>query len=840
MRSAASKPSRGGRRMAALSGFVRAAVGASFCLALAAAAEARDGDAAAVGIASRVFMGEPHDVVAHDGVVYAALDSGVAAYSVGGATEPIFLGHASLPSAALGLAVEKAIVFVADDESGLLILEAADPVQMHVLAALPTAGRARGIAVFGNLVFIAEAGDGGGGGDGLLVVDVADPTAPKELSFLPLSNGALSVAIAGSHAYVGLGSSLLSSKHGLVVVDITSPPAPAVAAFLPTQEPVNDVEVAGNVAYLATGFAVRGAFVTADVSVPSAPVVLARKALGDAARGVSVLADSAYVAASALGLISFDVSNPALPRLADDLPTGRLAQAVVALPSGIALIAERSSDGAGGLTAATTPQPPGRLALIASAGSAEATGVAAEGDTYYLLRRTELSIVDGSVPAAPVVLGAWAPPGADFVAVAAQGDVVAVADGAAVRLVDAANDAGPLEVGVATLGCGFAVKPVLDDPRLYVLNAEGYEAFDIANRAAPLSLGSYDADGWAADLAVAGAAGYLVVGSKLRILDLSAPATPTILGELSLPDQLYGVAVQGGLAVITGLGAALYAVDVSNPALPTLLGTLPGGPGFAVTLRGTIAAVACGDLGIKIVDVTNPASLSLLGSYDTSGAAAAVAGSGATYALATSAAQHWFLTCRTCTPGTTCRVDAVVHAVTTRVCEGTPITLDASATQATGCTGNALDYQWFENAVVIPGATTPIYVVPGTHPPGAPQFTLAATCRANPSCSGVSSSFSLAIDAAAWPIIGDNSLKLARLAGVGQTLSWTVVAGVGQSNVHRTLDKTALTGLWADMSSLVGTSPTTSYNDAFSAPADSVGLYQVYGRDSCRGLSVAP
>ena len=72
------------------------------------------------------------------------------------------------------------------------------------------------------------------------------------------------------------------------------------------------------------------------------------------------------------------------------------------------------------------------------------------------------------------------------------------------------------------------------------------------------------------------------------------------------------------------------------------------------------------------------------------------------------------------------------------------------------------------------------------------------------------------------------------------TLSWSIDSGSGDSNVHRTLDKPSLFGLYADGSSLIGFDPTTSFADGFWPPTGSPAYYRVFGRSSCSGASIAP
>jgi len=795
-------------------------------------AVALDGDSMGVTLNSRIFTGIPYDVALDGTLAYVALDTGLHIFDVSDPAAPAPLGHLYLPSPALDLALAGNLVYVANGESGLQVVDATDPALPFVLGSLPTEG-ARGVAVEGGIVYLAEASRPPDTVFGLRCVDVGDPTNPFSLGFAPLPNGAMAVAVAGTTAYVGIGSDITLPDFGLSTIDVSVPVLPTVLGFLPTGRPVHDVEILGNTAYLGTGFSFAGMFITADVSTPSAPATLSRFSLADAAQGVSVVFDTAYVAGRSLGLLVFDVSDPALPTPQDGLPTGRTTWGVAARGD-VAFLAERSSIGQAALTTAGTPAPPAPVSEVAYYPYAEATDAAAMPGLALLLRRNALHIMDASDPAALAPLSTWAPPGADLSAVGADFPLAAVAEGNMVRLLDLSDPAFPVVRGVARVSSGVAVDVVLDGPTLHIVNGWGFEVFDVSDPDLPSALGTYATGaGTASALAVEGGRAYLTAGSSLEVVDISSLSSPALMGVLPLPAQLYGVAVSGNLAVVTGLDNYVTTVDVSSPSNPALLGDLTGGTGFGVILFGDNALVAADGDGLVIIDVSMPSAPTVAGFYDASGTAAALANDGRTVYLATVAAQHWVLGCDACAQG--CLIDLDVDSPDPDVCEGQPVLLLGNVRNQSGCPGGILDFQWFEDGVPIPGATQPGHTVLGTHPPGDFVFRLDAWCRADPSCAD-RAWIDVGITPEIWPVIAPNSVRVTK-HDLEHTIWWTNLSGWGEANVHFSLVAADLAPDPPDMSTFLAASPGGRYTTIRILPPGGIAYYRVYPRKSCSGQS---
>jgi hypothetical protein len=119
-------------------------------------------------------------------------------------------------------------------------------------------------------------------------------------------------------------------------------------------------------------------------------------------------------------------------------------------------------------------------------------------------------------------------------------------------------------------------------------------------------------------VAVQGRYGYVGVGARLIVLDVSDPTNPTLVGKTEpMRGIIKGVAVRGNYAYITANILDVQIVDVSDPRNPFAVGSLGGmGEDVAVAEDGALVYVASTFSGLSIVNVTDPGSPTRVGSYD--------------------------------------------------------------------------------------------------------------------------------------------------------------------------------------------------------------------------------
>jgi len=91
-------------------------------------------------------------------------------------------------------------------------------------------------------------------------------------------------------------------------------------------------------------------------------------------------------------------------------------------------------------------------------------------------------------------------------------------------------------------------------------------------------------------VAMSGSHTYIGVGEALRIVDISNPETPQLVGAIVLPNVVERIAVAVGYAYIADANHGLAIIDVSTPSLPVKVGDCyTGGFSRDVAVSGSYA-----------------------------------------------------------------------------------------------------------------------------------------------------------------------------------------------------------------------------------------------------------
>ncbi|GAB4279023.1 MAG: hypothetical protein Kow0056_11860 [Coriobacteriia bacterium] len=122
------------------------------------------------------------------------------------------------------------------------------------------------------------------------------------------------------------------------------------------------------------------------------------------------------------------------------------------------------------------------------------------------------------------------------------------------------------------------------------------------------------------DIEVVGDIAYVASDfGAINIVDISDPASPTVIGQTSTWEAAWIIGVADGTLYV-GKVNDLMAFDVSDPTNPvekyslTLPDRVTGG-----TVVGDMAVLACQYAGMQIVDISGPGAPSIVGTYDTDG-----------------------------------------------------------------------------------------------------------------------------------------------------------------------------------------------------------------------------
>jgi PKD repeat protein/subtilisin family serine protease len=252
-----------------------------------------------------VFRGEvgfydtpaiPYDVAVSGTYAYVADNSsGLRVIDISDPANPTEVGFYDTPGYANGVAVSGSYAYVADWISGLRVIDISNPAQPTEVGYHDTL--ATNVAVSGTYAYVAASA-------GLRVIDISDPTHPTEVGFYDTPGSAYGVAVSGPYAYVA------DWISGLRVIDISDPTHPTEVGFYDTPGSAYDVAISGSYAYVADH---SSGLRVIDISNPANPTEVGFYDTPENAIGVAVSGTYAYVAAWISGLRVIDISDPAHP-----------------------------------------------------------------------------------------------------------------------------------------------------------------------------------------------------------------------------------------------------------------------------------------------------------------------------------------------------------------------------------------------------------------------------------------------------------------------------------------------------------------------------------------------
>ena len=172
-------------------------------------------------------------------------------------TKPVKIGEIMLNNHIHWLTVSGSHAYIANDTSGLRIIDVSDINNIQEVGYYDTPGCSRGIFVSGTHAYMADQEAG------LRIIDISTPSSPQEVGFYDTPGWSFSVFVSGGYAYVG------DLDSGLRIIDVTNPVSPQEVGFYKTPTNSLGVFVSGNYAYVACG---AGAGLRVfDVSNPSSP-----------------------------------------------------------------------------------------------------------------------------------------------------------------------------------------------------------------------------------------------------------------------------------------------------------------------------------------------------------------------------------------------------------------------------------------------------------------------------------------------------------------------------------------------------------------------------------------
>ncbi|NGX43821.1 MAG: hypothetical protein K940chlam7_02126, partial [Chlamydiae bacterium] len=276
---------------------------------------------------------------------------------------------------ASGVAVSSNYAYVADQNSGLQIIDVSNVTNPTLAGSYNTPDKALDVAVFSNYAYVAEYASG------LQIIDVSNVANPTLAGSYNTPGWAWGVAVSSNYAYVA------DDASGLQIIDVSNVANPTLAGSYNTPDNAEGVAVSGDYAYVAD----RGGLQIIDVSNVTNPT-LAGSYDTSRALGVAVSGNYAYVAAFNSGLHIIDISNVSNPTLVGFYNTSNAYG--VALFTNYAYVTNYSGLQIIDVSNVTNPTLAGSYSTPGAA-----TGVAISGNYAYVGDfNSGLHIIDVSVP----------------------------------------------------------------------------------------------------------------------------------------------------------------------------------------------------------------------------------------------------------------------------------------------------------------------------------------------------------------------------------------------------------------------------------------------------------
>jgi hypothetical protein len=493
---------------------------------------------------------------------------------------------------------------------------------------------------------------------GVAIVDVSDPEAPVPLARVLAGQQVADVALDGDVLHVSARTTQYLAPWRWVVFDVSDPAHPTLLADLLLSPPISEFEFAVSSPLLFTCGRELRIFGVHD---PTAPVALSLQALPHECRSLRVEGDLAYLLHRE-ALLIFDVADASQPHLLASLPLGEgfelevsgdaayvlgdhgLTRIDVSDPAAPEVLGTNGIYGGDlavrgrhvlvaaqrGVIVVDVSHPGGPVELGSDRASGTTGGLAHRGDRVYALGSVSLNVVDVSDYSDVRVLGRRGA-GSGSSGLDLEGPIAAVASDVGVRLLDVTNETLPAQLGAYQPGRDIWARDIdlqgTQGTLAYTTTTRGLEVLDVSDPFAlePIALLPLDispvpivVDGSLAF--IAGGPATLGGSSGFRVVDVSRPTDPLLIGALPLPYVGTRLACSRQRAYVVTGKTGLRILDVSDPAAPADLGSLPAVSQVLtsttrdVAVSGRFAYVAEGDYGVRVVDVHDPANPLELGS----------------------------------------------------------------------------------------------------------------------------------------------------------------------------------------------------------------------------------
>ncbi|MBM3315634.1 hypothetical protein FJY71_07360, partial [candidate division WOR-3 bacterium] len=238
-------------------------------------------------------------------------------------------------------------------------------------------------------------------------------------------------------------------------------------------------------------------------------------------------------------------------------------------------------------------------------------------DTFlYTVNRESLGIYSVSDPANPRLLGGCRD---SAYVMHVSGNYAYLGDQYGLYILDVSNPANPHRV--STIGGDIISVTVRDSLLLFGTASQGLKSYDVADPASPIPLGTLPGV-QPACLYLPPTCDTVLYTPTLDIINITNPANPRIIGQVSCPGWDYGVTVVPALnyALVADYFEGMVAVDIGNPTSPAVdTARFAADIARDISVQDGLAALADEACGLILLDVSDPGRPTFLGQYDTVG-----------------------------------------------------------------------------------------------------------------------------------------------------------------------------------------------------------------------------
>jgi len=424
---------------------------------------------------------------------------------------------------------------------------------------------------------------------GLEIWNVVDSVQPFFLGACRTPWNPSAVTLSGSYAYVA------DRDSGMRIIDVSDPTNPYQVGRFDSPGSAMDVTVSGGLACLADSGALR----IVNIVNPASPYETGH-CLDSASRvlAVEVRDTFAYVIDEFTGLNVVNIANASDPFRVGVCPSPS-HPCDVALKDNYAYVADNFY----GYIVVDISNPPSPVRVGgADMGGKWAVSVA---DTFAYMLGDWLHMYSIRSRITPHELGHYHALSLNG-GCAVKGDYAYIGSDVGLLVIGVGDLTNMREVGCATTA---AIDIVIRDTWAYSCTDFGMATLSLGNPIAPRSVGYCSLQDWPVRISLSGTLAGVAAQNSVRIVDVSDPTQPTVVGvydSLVLPT---GVVVRDSYAYVSEIREGLRILDISNPVQPLLVGHLQTAfYAHGISLIWPYAYIATGDAGLTIVDVSDPSA----------------------------------------------------------------------------------------------------------------------------------------------------------------------------------------------------------------------------------------